>query len=159
MSTHNTPLEARVAAQNRANALAYHYSKVLRLAFAPLVGMKVMNATGELSKKARAVFESATCAREAFRIWLDPGRYALDFGISVSENCEGRSGCYYAESRVCVGELNHGVLVNIFPDLASQCRTDYNAEEVTRLREDFRAKRKAFREAESALSPFGEYDS
>lgn len=148
-----TRLEAKVQAVNNANAYAMRLHSLL----APIVkqweGQDILKQDGTLKVKyAKQLPEFPE--EKGIRTYKRITSYALAFGISASVNAEDCA--MYHESSAYLAKLTNGVVGELSapPVLV----TTYNAETVTKLREACRIAQEAAREAEYALSPFGEYD-
>jgi hypothetical protein len=156
-------LEARVRAVNAANAEANAIYAPLAAALEPFVGQKILKVDGySFLQKVEKALPELPHRRGDAPYWSSMSHYrgrsdySLIWVCKACENILDDQGCTYYETSAYIGDLDHGVLKAIKPQ--HLYRTDYNAAEVIRLREEFKVAEKIYSEAKSALNPFGEYD-
>lgn len=162
-----SPLAARCAAFNRANAEANRLAPLYLAALAPFVGLPVLKADGTWRQKVRDAFPAPlqpanVSPSRQFSVWTETGAgYSVCFHVKAMEASAGRSDDYqianYAESYVYVGELRDGVLTKI-GNPNGPLPTDYSPEAVAAARKLAEETRQAARDAESACQPFGLFD-
>lgn len=145
-------LEAKVKAVNRANEYANKWYRILRPIFEPLVGTKILTVNGSLTNKVEKLMPELPCGVHVYKC---PSDYRLTWNVQTCESIP-PYGCCYHETPVTIGNLDGQILKEIvdFKD----CRTDYSAAEVERLRAEYKKAKEAADEALYALFPFGEYD-
>ena len=153
-------LEAKVIAHNRANEVANELHPKLVEIFEPYLGQKITKKDGGLLKKiADQLPESRyhdAYPSPTVMFYLNNSNYSLSFTVKTCAQILDSHGCVYAESTVYVGRFQDGEFSEITP--LDTKRTDYNADEVTQLREAYKVAERAARDAESKLYPFGQYD-
>jgi len=147
-------LEARVVAQNRANAVAAAAYSKLAVALRPFIGKPVIKRDGSLRhcvSKALPELPNTPELRVVFRhSWTK-----LTWKVISSQPAG--DVWVYMHAYVVVAELDEeGKLERIVPP--PKYRTDYKVEEVQKLREQCKKVRAQLEELRDALEPFGEYD-
>jgi hypothetical protein len=150
----NNKLAARVRAVNRANAECMKLYDLLSPFFGPLVNSKILKADSQFLAKYEKIMPSFPNA-PGITIYRRMSNYSLVWGVSVCEQ-EGDGHCLYHEVMCYVGELRGDTLTVITPRVT--LRTDYTAEEITSLRQAYRAAQTQADNAKSNLGPFGEWD-
>lgn len=148
---HSTGLQAKVAARNEVNSQVRRFAPSFLLALAPFVGKKIVNADGSFSKAFKSAMPNAGD-------YYGSNTYSLSRVFKASANGE-RSGCYYQEASVYLGEISGGVLVKLCDFNPDNFRVNYDAATIAGARMDVNAKRRALQEAERELSYFGEHDN
>lgn len=173
---YKTRLEARVAAQNKANAEAIQLHQEFSRFFEPLVGKKILSVSdNSFLKKFKEGIDAGFARskeRSGCHAYFSGYRdYSLSIDVRASETYQGegdwteRDGNMNAQAIVNVAMMeNGGVLVARSGKIEKLCelhplRVDYTAEEVLANRADHKAKKEIADAAQSKLSPFGEYDS
>lgn len=159
--THPNQLAAKVAARNKAHAYAREIYPILAEYFRPFVGQKILKADGTLLKKIADGLPVLPDSSHLHQVYQTTGHgYSLSWVIraceSFKDDSRGYQSCDYYDRYCYVGDLRDGVLKAI--SNPPEYRTDYTEEEVLSKREAYRAAKKAFDEAQSALGDFGEYD-
>lgn len=148
-------LQAKVRAVNRANKEAIDLYNILVPIIAPFVGEKVELKGGGLTAKVKTLLPDFPCTPQ-LHIHRHISNYSLAWTVKTGE-LVGTYGWIFHEVTVYVGDLKDGVLTKII--IPSNRRTDYTEEEVKKNREKLNNVEKAMRAAQSALYPFGEYDT
>lgn len=104
--------------------------------------------------------------RGRFQLYTTSTTYTLAYVLKAHESYAGEQyGGASAEAYMHLGELGrngNGLPADHLASLTDaplSLRTDYDAEEIRRLRKEAEAAEEKAREAESALSPFGKYDN
>jgi len=164
----DTQLEAKVDARNRLNKAANDILPLLIANFTPLVGQKIMKASGLMEKYKGLVPTTfaPTGDPPEIRITCNPSNYSFSFNIRTESFYNhnnpkyGYGACvHYEEDIIYVGEfLNNAGLV-----LEKMCehrprKTDYNVEAVKAIRLEADRAEKLARDTEAACYPFGRYD-
>ncbi|MAG28105.1 hypothetical protein CMI47_21475 [Candidatus Pacearchaeota archaeon] len=155
-------LAARIVARNRANEVANQlYAEIIGI-FRPLVGQKIVKVDGSLLGKIKDQlpkwdFPDDKFPKPTVMVYKGSSTYTLSFTVKTCAQVIGEGCCTYEECTVYVCDLdgqNVGERIYDPPN----ARTDFTADEVNRLREEYKTKKKAADEAHSALHPFGEID-
>lgn len=146
-------LEARVKNVNKVNACANEYHAALTEFFRGYVGKKVCNADHSLTKRVKDQLPTLPDSHN-LRITNRAYEYYISFYISGHESWE--HGCVSHEVTLYIGKLKDGVLTELTE--SPGYRTTYTTQEVEVCREHYRSMEKQYRDAQSALYPFGEYD-
>lgn len=152
-----TKLETRVAARNSVNAIARAYTAKVRLALAPLVGQKILLASGGNSAKFCKAVPSLPV-----HCYVSTGHgYSVNAVYRVAKTSD--AGTFYAEASLCLFDIDpSGVMVqndNYLSHVdADHYRTDFDAESITYARGAVAAARAALHIAERNLCSFGEND-
>lgn len=146
-------LAAKVRGQNRINEIANEYERNLRDYFAHFIGWPVVKNGGQLTARIKKAMPQPPLA---CRCWHVVSAYSLGWECDVTEANSDHT-VVYCKAHISVGELQNHILTKIHGDPHTR-RTDYSVEEVRSNRENYRAAREAASEAQSKLSPFGEYD-
>lgn len=159
---HARHLEAQVEAVNKANAEANRLQRLFIEAFRPFVGKKILT-HGGLAQQPKQVVDSLLPPWKADgyttpTTYRNSSTYTLSFTVKIWI-AKGDTGSYH-EATFYVGDLDGYNLKNVFEETKDRIalRTDYTVEEVRRLRRELDDAEKAFRAAQSKLSPFGRYD-
>lgn len=154
-----TPLETKVAARNKVNAIALAYTAKCRLALAPLVGQQIILASGQNSAKFRKIHDSLVLP-DACQISTGRG-YSVTANFKVCKTTE--AGTFYAEATLYLYDIENGVMTANDAYLnhidSDHYRTNFSAKEIVLAREDVTAARKFLQAAEGALYGFGEHDN
>jgi hypothetical protein len=176
MNNWSERLNAKVRAYNKVNARANELHRELLAIFRPYVGKKILTQSGFVAKLRPVIDalrdrERGPDHRHGFQLYTGSTSYTLTFTLKAWEPNGGEYGGAYAEATLYVGELgrlgaNHGEHCDTARDCLAKLhteplalRTDYNADEVRRLREEAKKLEERAREAQSALYPFGQYDN
>jgi len=160
---HSNALAAKVAAVNSANAEAQRLFPILSAIFAPLVGCKVEKVDGSLLASVAKLLPDPL---STFHVYRQSSRYSMAWIVKGSENYQTGHDigtqygtAAYHEAVIYIGDLDGQTLKSLYgPENITKLRTDYTAEQVAELRKVCSAAKQAARDAESALSHFGEYD-
>lgn len=154
-------LQAKIVARNRAGEVANELYPQFLAIFKPLAGQKVCKVNGEFIKNvAKQLPPSRYYNQEpSVMYYRNRSDYTVSFTVRTCAS-DGQGSCAYEEITVYICDLDNGV---IRPDGRwydpPNCRTDYTADEVKRLRADYEEKKRIADEAHSALYPFGEHDN
>lgn len=146
-------LSAKVCAVNKANAYAMRLHKLLSPIVAQWVGQDILKADGTLRVKYEKQIPKFPEVA-GIRVYKRVASYGLSFSVSGSENAEDCTMCYEASCNLA--KLSNGVVGELYQ--CPELRTDYTAEEIEEKRKAYKKAEELAREAESALTPFGEYD-
>ena len=153
-------LAARVAARNAAHQMVNELRPKLRAALRPFIGRQVIKADGDLMKVVFAAVDPILPERKASEYaWFDKSSYILRWAVQACRTVNGETA--YADATVYVGRLDEQTgqtLIEIHED-DGDLRADYTADEVLRLRDDWKKKQAIADNAFSALWPFGDSDS
>ena len=162
MNIREARLQAKIVARNRAGEVANElYPKFLAI-FKPLAGQKVCKVDGTFTKKVDEQLPPSNYPdkwpKPTVMYYRSRSDYTVSFTVKTCAD-DGQGSCAYEEVTVYVCDLENGVVKadGRWYD-PPNCRTDYNADEVKRLRADYEAKKKVADDARSALYPFGEND-
>jgi len=161
MKKHTSPLAAKVAAVNSANAYANALFPLLSAALSPFMGQQVEKVAGGLLEKVKRALPILppfpVGAPLGWQVYRDPSGYALRWTVKACE-LYGEHSCVYHEVSVFVANLRNGVAEKWNGAPFQPLRTDYTEAEIFALRAANAAAKKAASEAASALFPFGEFD-
>lgn len=164
---YKTQTEAHVAAVNLANDVANKLQPLLREAFRPWVGKKILKGDGCLT----VACEKDLKLDELFKKMGDEGKprlqifrpsrgghwlYFMVKTCLVAESMGGGVGVYF-ETSVSVGYTKGDTLERI-ESTDHKRRTDYTVEAVREARKRVSAAEKELNEARGALSPFSQYE-
>jgi hypothetical protein len=149
----STNLPAQIRAVNNAHNYANQLFPILREVFAPLVGTKILKATGELTEKVKKNIPVLPNSVPLL-VYRHTSEYSLVYYVKTCEHIPEFS-CVYHEVPVFIGDLRDGILVKL-NDNFQNYRSDFTEKEILEKRENFREAEKKFNEARSALYPFGE---
>jgi hypothetical protein len=152
---HEQHLAAKVAGQNKVNAIANEYEKQLIEAFRPFVGTKILTHNG-LAARVKPHIPEPKANGASLRSYRASSTYSLYYELDVSESV-GDYGCCYCKATAYVGELNGYNLAKVL-DPQKPRRTDYTVKEIKAKRQALREARDKMRAIESDLGNFGEYD-
>lgn len=157
--TQNAALEAKVRGVNRANKMANEIYHKLVNVFGKFVGEKIEKNDGTLLKKVQIKVDSLNLPKSNNEsVWQWRCRHGSGDLVYCIKTCERKFGrAYYHETRMYVGGMKNGVLVNIQPP--PEFKTDYTVKEVQSLRAKYEAAKKIADEAENKLFPFGKWNS
>lgn len=153
-------LLVRVQARNAVNMLAnILHPKIANIFSSRYAGEKVMNKGGGLIAKIEAKIEElrqemVNLHGPRFCMWLAQSDYNIRFCISYSVESGNRRA--NEEASFNVAKLNNGLLGEIYPIVPM--RTDYDANEVARLRQVAEEMEEKAREANNACHPFGRFE-
>lgn len=166
---HKNTLSAKVAAINRANAEVKRLFPILNAAFAPFIGQKVVSKSGDVLKTVSKAMP-ALPNMPGLQVWLKTGNTGVYVNVKTWES----SPCVSVMGNPMAGEVASyhetgfylcGIDVQdwqtaraISQDWVKELRTDWSAEEVTKLRSDYERAERAASEAKSALHHFGTHD-
>lgn len=154
---HTTALEAKVAAHNRTHAEINRLAPLMREAFRPFIGKKVLTHGGVVAKLKTEIDKLTEDSRACgFRVWRDGGNYSVYYYVDCTEQIEGR-GCVYGKGSFYVCEVEGYDCKKLIED-GKPLRTDYTAEEIRNKRKLAEKLADEARTAEYALTPFGKYD-
>jgi len=167
-------LDARVRAFNRVNKRANELHSELVEIFRTYVGKKILTNAGFVAKlrpQWEAIRDREGHSHGGFQVYYSGSTYSLTFTVKTWEPYNGEQyGGAYAEANIHVGDFggrrrnsepldalpaDHLATLNEQP---VTLRTDYNADEVRRLRKEADELRDKLSAAESALHPFGRFD-
>lgn len=148
-----TQLQAKIEARNIVNAEHNRLLPLLRAAFAPLVGKKVLKADGTLLGALKGIVPP--CSPAILNSYKLNSNYSLAFVVRACVHDVGNV-CAYEEATIYVGNLNGNILESLIDP--QYLPYDYSEAQVLAVRERVRQAREALSKAESALSGFGEYD-
>lgn len=158
---HEQHLAAKVAGQNKVNAIANEYEKQLIKAFRPFVGTKILTHSGIAARVKPHIPEPFNTGVPMYgaslRTWRAPSTYSLYYELDVCERFENGDGCCYCKATAYVGEINGYDLAKVLEPQRPR-RTDYTIEEIKAKRQALREARDKMRAIESDLGNFGEYD-
>lgn len=159
MKKHTSPLAAKVAAVNSANAYANALFPLLSAALAPFMGQQVEKVAGGLLEKVKRALPVFTAPADSpsLQVYRYPSGYSLTWVVKTRE-LYGPHSCVYHETSVFIANLRNGVAEKWDGAPFEPLRTDYTEAEVCALREANTAAKKAASDAASALFPFGEFD-
>lgn len=153
---HNSKLEAKVAAVNKAHEYASKLYDDIAPIFKEYVGQKIYKADGQLLTKIASKIPELP-NKDALRSYFRGSAYSLMFMICTCEYYNRNDGYSSNESYeigVYIGEITHGVLVKLNDRPNHKC--DYNAKEIEQQRETARIAKKAYENAKEGLYLFGE---
>ena len=148
-------LQARVNAVNKANAYAKELYEQLKPVFEPFVGMQILKQGGDLLAKVQKLIPELPC-KPNLHVYRYRSDYSLMYMVRASATVDDY-GSMSHEVGVYIGELHNGALIKMCD--WHELRTDFTVEEVKLKREIYEQAQKVASEAESALHPFGKYDS
>lgn len=158
--TYNTPLEGKVAAQNRVNQLAMDcYAKAIE-PLKQFVGQKILKVDGSLLEKVKKALPELPVLQCNRIFYTCQHGYNLRIAIDESIYAMRRSGVggtYYVEASAYLCNIRDGVLTELYPK--PELRTDYTHEEILMARKDLETAKAAMSLAQSRLQGFGEYDN
>lgn len=155
-----TMLETRVRAVNASHAYANELYDLLLSVYEPLVGTKIEKLSGQLLAKVEAAVKQLNLPNTPKLMVYRRNNshmisnYSEGYTVKACETTDGRS--FYDETTVYIGESSSGVFNKINPRVVHRC--DYDADEIEMLRRNCEAAAEAYRDARSALYPFGESD-
>lgn len=162
VTIHPSPLAAKVAAWNACHEfIRQHAPQALNLAL-QFMGEKIILATGVFSKKFKdAVPEIFKTNGLECRVWISSTHYSLILNV----HCDGHfqkkdyTSSHRAERTVYLADLDRGHTVAKLHNFDPDCwRVDYTEESVILARAAVAKAQKALSDANSALTPFGEWD-
>lgn len=152
----NELLRARVRALNKAGELANElYPKLLEV-FKSHVGEKVFKKDGGLLAKFEKLLPELP-HDTSIRVIRYSSEYSLAWEVTAVESVNGSYGCKYESAMVYVGSVRNGILTDL-EEKPPGHRTDFSVHEVLEKRNVCEEKEREYREAKSALFPFGESD-
>ena len=149
-------LVARIKARNRAGEIAKELFPQFVAIFKPLVGQKVCKVDGGFLKKIldQLPANDYRDADPTVMYYRHTSVYTVSFTVKACAS-DGQGGCAYEEVTVYVADLSNGVVADkeyAPPD----CRTDYTAAEIERLRIVYKEKQKEADQALADLYPLGD---
>lgn len=148
-------LAARVQAVNVANAYANSIQPGLAQLCEKFINTKIRNKDGSLAKKFKEQLDTLNLPHlTPLYVQRHCTEYSLSFRVTAHTSVGDENGSH--TTTIPIGGISDGILTeinNYEPD-----RTDYTVAEVTRLREEYKEKRRAADAAYSALGIFGEHD-
>lgn len=152
-------LEARVKAQNTANAIAMKVFDALVDVFAEFEGKKVLKADGSLLKKVDDLVKAAMPQLPDDRrinVYRNSSNYTISYTVNCCEMVPDTCTCVYQDATVYIADLSGQKIEKLYDK--DYRPTDYDADDIERKRLDYKEKKRIADEALSALFPFGEYD-
>lgn len=151
----NSKLAAKVRAVNAANAYGLRLYEELAPIFRPLVGAQILKVDGQLLGKYAKLMPKLPC-EPRIHVYRRITDYSLAWTVKTCESYPNGDGCFYHETTIYMGELEGQTLKKLSEP--QELKTDYRAEPVEIARAKYRLAEQAYRDAQSALFPFGEYD-
>jgi hypothetical protein len=161
MELYSSKLEAKVAAQNRANALILELHPKFREIFLPYLGQKILTANGQLLAKVEKQLPELPNTAEV-RAWKQSGINSISLHVSVNTRMLNEHGgdeiAIYAEAYatlVWFPAFGSGIGK---PTEIPECpvlRTDYTAEEISKLRKQASTLELELSRVKSALGELG----
>ena len=154
-----SPLHARIIAQNQCNEVANRLHEKLSEAMKPFVGQKVQTAPGDLIKKvaeiANATIKSIVPEMTpSITVFYRKNDYVLRWIIKTSL-CHNNI-AYYAENNVSIGRTHGNILVEL---IDPHCyKTDFTLEQILNLRKELQDAKNTISKIQNGLYHFGEYD-
>lgn len=130
MSSYLQKLQLEVETRNQINIALNQAADMLRPYFSELLGVKVINADGSISKKIRHGAEMAMLflkPDDGITHWFEPGSYFIYF--RCRKVYQWNETTHYVEGGVCVACIDNGKVGPFMKD-PTPLRTDYDAEEV-----------------------------
>lgn len=150
----NSKLQARVEGINKCHAYANGLYERLIEIFRPLVGCKIEKADGTLLKK--IADQLPQLGNKTFHVYKIASNYSLVWNVKICIQYPGEGHCTYHDVSVYIANVRDGVITELLGP--PKFRTDFTVEGVVEARETYEAAETAYRAAQSALFPFGEYD-
>lgn len=164
---HTTPLEAKVAAYNRAHEEANRLAPLVVAALGPFKGTKVELSTGGFRKNVKASLPELPCySKGDHRVSasVSLGTYSIKLDVRatapyIHPRGDGHEGSVTVEVTVYIAETRDGIL-GAFNDNARdpQLCTVYTADVIREKRAEVVRANAILSDAKSALYPFSEYD-
>lgn len=155
---HNSKLEAKVTAVNKAHEYANKLSGELIEYFKGFVGKKIFNANGGLLAKITSDMSELSIVNPAL-VYHNKSSYFLSFHIKTTESYKtGRDDDTIAEyytASIYIGDVSNGVLVNINA-VQPQYKTDFTVEMIEERRAEYKRLQNLADAALGELHPFGE---
>jgi len=155
-------LIARIEARNRAGEVANELFPKFLAIFKPLAGQKVCKVDGPFTKKVAEQLPPSNYPdkwpKPTVMYYRNRSDYTVSFTVKTCAS-DNDGSCAYEEVTVYICDLSNGVVQTDgrWYD-PPNCRTDYNVDEVKRLRAVYEAKKAEADKARSDLHPFGEFD-
>lgn len=148
-----TQLQAKIEARNIVNAEHNRLLPLMRAAFAPLVGKKVLKVDGTLLGTLKDVVPA--CSPAILNSYKLNSNYSLAFVVRACVSDVGNV-CAYDEATIYVGNLDGQNLASLIEP--QPLPVGYTEAQVLAARAELREAQEALRKAESKLASFGEYD-
>lgn len=163
MDKYEARLRAKVEAYNRAGEVANELFPQMHKIFKQFSGQKVCKVDGPLLKKVKDQLPESNYPDQfpspTVMYYRNSSDYTINFTVKTCAQCGDGLGCVYAELTFYVCSIINGVVQEGYFHQPPEYRTDYNAEEIRRLRAVYQKKREEANEAQGALCPFGETDN
>ena len=159
------PLEAKVEAVNLANRTAAWLQKAMQEVFSPLVGQVILKRDGSLLAKVKKLVDRVVDVPHDPRVhwYFMRSKYSVGWGVKACVSDSRHA--HYHDVPAYVGHLastgtGFGEQRVVLETLASplEARADWTVGEVVANRLKYRMAEQAYRDAQSGLGPFGEYD-
>ena len=147
-------LRLEVETRNAVNTALNQAADTLRPYFSELLGIKVINADGSISKKVRHGAEMAMLflkPDDRITHWFEPSSYFIYF--RCRKVYQWNETTHYVEGGVCVACID-GKKVGLFMKDPTPLRTDYDAEEVLAGRRKVSQLEKELEHCKRELWPF-----
>jgi len=152
-------LKAKIASENRVNALVNDYAPAIFNNAKDLVGKPVFKADGSLRLDALKILDLPK-VNHPDTLFLNRSKYNLSFTFKTCcqephENPAFSDHCSYAETTVYIGDVENGILVTL-KDPEPPHKTDYTLKEVRAAQAEAARAKEAYEKARAACFPFGE---
>jgi hypothetical protein len=151
-------LEARVDGVNEAHAYANELYPKLAAVFKPLVGKPVEKVTGGLFEKYKKLLPELP-STVPIHVYKNSSNYTLSWVVKSCKTVtqpDGYGHAYYYEATVYIGDLQNGVLTQLYDP--PNFKTDFSAADIAVKRVVYKKAQEIADKAKSDLFPFGEYD-
>lgn len=148
-----TQLQAKIEARNIVNAEHNRLLPLMRAAFAPLVGKKVLKVDGTLLGTLKDVVPA--CSPVILNSYKLGSNYSLAFVVRACVSDTGNV-CAYDEATIYVGNLNGQNLESLIEP--QYLPTGYTEQQILDARKAVKEAKEVLSRAESKLASFGEYD-
>ena len=148
-----TQLQAKIEARNIVNAEHNRLLPLLRAAFAPLVGKKVLKVDGTLLGTLKDIMPPLSKA--ILNSYKLDSRYSLAFVVRACVSDLGNV-CAYDEATVYVGNVNGNILESLIDPQPRP--VGFTEQQVLDARKAVNVAKEALSKAQSDLAGFGEYD-
>lgn len=153
-------LPAKIRARNRLHDSIKLLSPHILEALKPLVGQKIILATGELSAKAKTILNPFLATTPNLLIYRYHSKYSLVYIFKVDESIPDGYGCVYQEQSVYFGAIqpDSGILEKLYDFDPNNFKSDFKEEEIIQTRQQIGELEKQISNLKSKISYFGEYD-
>jgi hypothetical protein len=158
-------LTAKVRARNYVNSQIREIAPKMIEALKPLVGKKIILATGELSAEAKKILKPFLVSTPKLQIYRFSSNYNLVYIFKTSEN-DSEFSCVYQENSVYLGKIgaatsfgSNEILESLHDFNPTDYPIDFEAENILNTRKEIESLKSKISKLENNLAGFGLYDN